>query len=132
MKTLLAALMIVVPVAAVQAESAIDARIRKLSIDNCLASVKDIAEYRARNQVLAHSPIATPENVRIIEYHEKTVGAAAREHVRASAYATCVSTTRTLGELTIIEDNAWTEFLAVAEEHRRLMRMTHPYPDERR
>lgn len=132
MKTLLAALMIVVPVAAAQAESPIDARIRKLSIENCLRSVTATAVYRARNQVLARSPVATPENVRIIEYYEKTAGAAAREQVRASAYATCVSTTRTLGELTIIEDDAYAQLLAAATEYEKLMRRTYPYSDERR
>jgi hypothetical protein len=129
MKTLLAALMIVVPVAAAQAESAIDARLRKGYIDSCLRDVKSIAYYRARNHVLAHSPVATPENVRMIDYLEKTAGAAAREQVRASAYATCVSSTRPLEELKIISDDAWTEFLAVAAEYEKLMRRTFGGPD---
>lgn len=132
MKTLLAALMIVVPVATAQAESAADARLRKLSIENCLSSVTATAVYRAKNHVLTHSPVATPDTVRWIGYLEDTAGAAAREQVRTSAYKLCVSTTQPLEEMKIIGDHAYAEFLAAAEEYGRLMRRTYPYPDERR
>lgn len=101
MKLLVAALMVVLPMAAVHAESGADALFRKTYIESCLFRTAVIAEYRARINALEYALATKQDNIRMIMYLEDEAGTKAH----TSSYDLCVNTTRPLEEMKFIYEN---------------------------